>query len=213
MSRAFLFTTIVLALASCHGTRAPEPPDRPARSQREAVVEMFARSYVPGRSGQIFLVAEKGDFFLARPDDVYRFMHGSPWEYDVEIPILFHGPPFVRPGLYPGPTKQQDVAPTLATLIGLPPPSTMNGSVLSEAISGGSDRPRAILVVVLDGLGSDTFERLLPKLSTLSRLRREGAWFPDAEVNYLPSVTSAGHSTIATGVDPRFHGIHANATF
>ena len=212
MSRTLVLLTLA-ASVSCHGTRGPKPPPTEARSERENVVEMFARSYVPGRSGQIFLVAEKGNFFLERPDDVYRFMHGSPWEYDVEIPILLHGPPFVRPGLYPGPTKQQDVAPTLATLIGLPPPSTMNGSVLSEAISGGSDRPRAILVVVLDGLGSDTFERLLPKLSTLSRLRREGAWFPDAEVNYLPSVTSAGHSTIATGVDPRFHGIHANATF
>src|SRR3989304_5427382 len=143
MSRATLFMTLVAALVSCQGKRAPEPPASPARSERETVVEMFARSYVPGRSGQIFLVAEKGNFFLERPGAVYRFMHGSPWGYDVEIPILFHGPPFVRPGVYPGPTKQQDVAPTLATLIGLPPPSTMNRSALSEAISGGSDRPRA----------------------------------------------------------------------
>jgi predicted AlkP superfamily pyrophosphatase or phosphodiesterase len=62
-------------------------------------------------------------------------------------------------------------------------------------------------------MGKDTWERLLPKLPTLSGLRREGAWFPDATVNYLPSVTAAGHATVAAGTDPRFHGIHANATF
>src|SRR3990172_8309303 len=120
MSRATLFMPLVSALTSCHGTRSPEPPERPARSERETVVEMFARSYVPGRSGQIFLVAEKGNFFLERPDDVYRFMHGSPWEYDVEIPLLVHGPPFVRPGGYPRPPKQQDGAPPPAAPLRLP---------------------------------------------------------------------------------------------
>jgi len=209
-------TLVLLTLAasvSCHGTRAPKPPPTEARSERENVVEMFARSYVPGRSGQIFLVAEKGNFFLERPDDVYRFMHGSPWGYDVEIPLLFHGEPFVRKGEYPGPAHQQDVAPTLAAILGFAVPTTMTGHALTQALTFGSERPRVIFLAVLDGMGTDTWERLLPKLPTLSRLRRDGAWFPDAKVNYLPSVTSAGHSTVATGTDPRFHGIHANATF
>ena len=174
---------------------------------------MFARSYVPGRSGQIFLVAEKGHFFLSRPDDVYRFMHGSPWEYDVEIPILLYGEPFVRKGEYPGAAHQQDVAPTLAAILGLPAPTTMTGRVLKEALTGGSERPRVVFLAVLDGMGRDTLARLSPQLPTLSRLRRDGAWFREARINYLPTVTSAGHSTVATGTDPRFHGIHANATF
>src|SRR3990172_6954600 len=122
MSRTLVLLTVA-ASVSCHGTRAPKPPPTVARSERETVVEMFARSYVPGRSGQIFVVAEKGNYFLERPDDVYRFMHGSPWEYDVEIPILFYGEPFVRKGEYPGPAHQQDVAPTLASILGLPPPT------------------------------------------------------------------------------------------
>jgi arylsulfatase A-like enzyme len=145
------------------------------RSERETVVDMFARSYVPGRSGQIFVVAEKGNFFLSRPDDVYRFMHGSPWEYDVEIPLLFYGESFVRKGEYPGPAHQQDVAPTLAAILGLPAPTTMTGRVLTQALSSGSERPRVIFLAVLDGMGTDTFERLFPKLPTLSRLRRDGA--------------------------------------
>ena len=205
--------SLFLALSlSCHGTRGPSAPAAASPSERERIAEMFARSYVPGRSGQIFVVAERGDFFLSRPDDVYRFMHGGPWEYDVEIPILVHGAPFVRKGEYPGPARQQDVAPTLAAFLGLPPPTTMNGRVLSEAVAGASDRPRVVFLAVLDGMGRDTFERLSPKLPTLSRLRREGAWF-DARVDYLPTVTAAGHATVATGTDPRFHGIHANNTF
>jgi hypothetical protein len=213
MSRATILLTLLAALASCHGTRAPEAPASPARAERETLIEMFARSYVPGRSGQIFLVAEKGDFFLSRPDDVYRFMHGGPWEYDVEIPLLFHGEPFVRRGEYPAPAHQQDVAPTLAAILGLPVPTTMTGRALTEALSSGRERPRVVFLAVLDGMGRDTWERLSPVLPTLSRLRAEGAWFEEARINYLPTVTAAGHSTVATGTDPRFHGIHANATF
>ncbi|HEY7817123.1 MAG TPA: hypothetical protein VIG29_02815, partial [Vicinamibacteria bacterium] len=83
MPRATILSLLAASLVSCQGTkRAPAAPPEPARSERESFLEMFARSYVPGRSGQIFLVAEKGNFFLARPDDVYRFMHGSPWDYD-----------------------------------------------------------------------------------------------------------------------------------
>src|SRR5262245_14326760 len=211
-----LWIMAFIALAAVQEKKAPEPPPAQvpdSRSERENMVEMFARSYVPGRSGQIFLVVEKGNFFLARPDDVYRFMHGSPWEYDVDIPILFYGEPFVRKGTYPGAVKPQDVAPTIATIIGLPPPTTMNGRVLQEALSSTTEHPRAVLVAVLDGLGTHTFERLSPQLKNLSRLRHEGAWFEAARINYLPSVTSAGHATVATGADPRFHGIHANATF
>jgi predicted AlkP superfamily pyrophosphatase or phosphodiesterase len=50
-------------------------------------------------------------------------------------------------------------------------------------------------------------------MPTLSRLRREGAWFPRARINYLPTVTSVGHATVGTGTDPRFHGLVANTLF
>jgi predicted AlkP superfamily pyrophosphatase or phosphodiesterase len=89
----------------------------------------------------------------------------------------------------------------------------MSGRVLTEAVAPGNARPQAVLLLVLDGLGTDTLERLRPHLPTLSRLLRDGAWYSRARIDYLPTVTSAGHATVATGIDPRFHGIHANATF
>ena len=42
------------------------------------------------------------------------------------------------------------------------------------------------------------------------RLSREGAWFSNTRINYLPTLTSVGHATIGTGADPRFHGLAAN---
>jgi predicted AlkP superfamily pyrophosphatase or phosphodiesterase len=174
---------------------------------------MFARAYFPGRTGQIFLVPEKGDFFLSRPDDLYRFMHGSPWDYDVHIPLLLYGPAFVRRGSFPDAASQQDVAPTVAALLGLPPPASMSGRVLSPALSGAASHPRAVVVGVLDGMRADYFDRLAGRLPNLTRLKQEGAWFENARVNYLPSVTSTGHSTVGTGTDPRFHGVNANDIF
>ena len=48
---------------------------------------MFARGYFPGRSGQVFVVPKQGWFVTSR-DPLYRFMHGSPWDYDTHIPVL-----------------------------------------------------------------------------------------------------------------------------
>ena len=54
-------------------------------------LEMFARAYFPGRTGQLMIVPSEGDF-ITRPDPNVAYMHGSPWVYDVSIPLMFAGP-------------------------------------------------------------------------------------------------------------------------
>jgi hypothetical protein len=81
--------------------------------------------------------------------------------------------------------------------------------VLSSSLTDAKEAPAVVVLVVFDGLSRKSAEAL----PTLARLREKGAWFGNMEVNYLPSVTSAGHATVATGTDPRFHGINANATY
>ena len=183
----------------------------PGESGRQQWLEMFARGYFPGRSGQIFVIPREGDVITDR-DPLYGFMHGSPWEYDVHIPLLLHGAPFVKPGEHREPAVQQDVAPTLAALIGAPPPATMTGRVLREGIDT-TTRPRVVVLLVLDGMRADFFDQYADAMPTLSRLRREGAWFPNTRINYLPTLTSVGHATIGTGTDPRIHGLAANTLF
>jgi predicted AlkP superfamily pyrophosphatase or phosphodiesterase len=59
----------------------------------------------------------------------------------------------------------------------------------------------------------DYFERHASDMPTLTALRKKGAWFTNARINYAPTNTAAGHSTIATGADPRTHGITGNNLF
>ncbi|HET9887319.1 MAG TPA: alkaline phosphatase family protein, partial [bacterium] len=176
---------------------------------------MFARAYVPERSGDIFLVPEEGEFLLSAEGDsaFYHFMHGGPYSYDVRIPLLFQGAPFIQKGVYSQSASLQDVAPTLLTLLDTRIPKDMTGHVLEDALAGSSQAPGVIVLLVLDGFGANTWSRYESQLPNLSRLKSEGAWFANAELNYLPSVTSAGHATASTGTDPRTHGIQGNASF
>jgi predicted AlkP superfamily pyrophosphatase or phosphodiesterase len=187
-------------------------PATAASAQRQDFLERFARGYYPGRSGQIFLVPREGDFITVR-DPSYAFTHGSAWSYDSRIPILFYGPPFIRQGEFDSPAAQQDVAPTLASLLGTPPPSTVTGRAQLQALATVSARPKVIALFVLDAMRADYFDRFADVMPTLSRLRREGAWFSRARINYLPTVTSVGHASIGTGTDPRFHGQASNNLF
>ena len=202
-----LYLSICLLLSLPEAGQAQQAPDR-----KREFLEMYARAYYPGRSGQIMLVPREGDFVtLNEPPSL--FMHGSPWSYDANIPLLFFGPPFIRRGAYADAAVQQDIVPTLAKFLRLPLPPTVTGRSLEKALDSSAGRPRAILVVVLDGMRQDYFERHREVLPTLTRLRRDGAWFSNARVNFLPTVTALGHATIGTGADPRVHGIVVNTAF
>jgi hypothetical protein len=186
------------------------PPSRPAT--RQAWLDAFARGYFPGRSGQIFLVAREGDFIVDR-NPLYAFMHGSPWEYDTHIPLLLHGPPFIKQGVSSEPVTQQDLVPTLAAILGTAPPATASGHVLSPALAASAERPRVVALFVLDGMRADYFETYAQVMPTLSRLRREGAWFNSAHVTSVPTLTSVGHANLGTGAEPRMHGLAVNNLF
>lgn len=59
--------------------------------------------------------------------------HGTPWDYDTDVPIIFYGAPFV-PGRYAEPARVADMAPTLARVTGVTPAERLDGRVLSEAL-------------------------------------------------------------------------------
>jgi hypothetical protein len=216
-----LLTLTLVAMASTvsaqevkrsSGSDAPQlrhtpPADVAAPATRQRFLEMFARAYFPGRTGQLLIVPREGDF-ITRPDTDVAYMHGSPWAYDVEIPLMFVGPA-VKTGVYSMPAVQQDVAPTLAAALGVSMPPTVTGRVL-PVLRTGFARPRIVFVLVLDGMRRDYFDRYADLMPTLSALRRRAAWFGQAHVNYLPTNTAVGHSTIATGTDPCIHGVTVN---
>ena len=187
--------------------RTAAPADAAAVAARQRFLEMFARAYFPGRTGQLLIVPREGNF-ITRLDPDVAYMHGSPWTYDVSIPLMFVGPA-ARTGVYSMPVVQQDVAPTLASALGVSMPPTTTGRVL-PVLRPGFARPRVVFLLVLDGMRRDYFDRYADVMPTLSALRRRAAWFSKAHINFLPTNTAVGHSTIATGTDPRIHGITVN---
>ena len=60
--------------------------------------------------------------------------HSSPYTYDTHVPLAFYGVPF-QPGTYRGHAEPVDLAPTLASLLGISPPSHSVGRVLTEALA------------------------------------------------------------------------------
>jgi Type I phosphodiesterase / nucleotide pyrophosphatase len=196
--------------AAAEASHAREATPSHAQAAQQSFLDMFARSYFPGRTGQLLIVPREGDF-ITRPDQDVPYMHGSPWAYDVEIPLMFVGPA-VKVGTYSMPAAQQDVAPTLAAALGVRMPPTSTGRVL-PVLKTGMDRPRVVVLIVLDGMRRDYFDRYATLMPMLAKLRQRGAWFTRAQLNILPSNTAVGHSTIATGTDPAVHGVTGNNVY
>jgi arylsulfatase A-like enzyme len=59
--------------------------------------------------------------------------HGSPYEYDTNVPILMWGPRWVKAGPVATRVEVADIAPTLAGLLGVPPPAGSEGRPLPIA--------------------------------------------------------------------------------
>src|SRR5688500_19482612 len=117
---------LALVLSGCVSSSARTVPvDTSAPSTRQRFLKMWARAYNPGRTGQLLVVPREGDF-ITRPDANYTYMHGSPWLYDVSIPVMFAGPAG-RGGAYEGMATHRAVAPTLAAARGVSRPATAQG--------------------------------------------------------------------------------------
>ena len=94
----------------------------------------IARRVVNGfhrlRSGDVCIVTKPFAFVT---EGALATTHGSPYNYDTHVPVLFFGYG-VRPGRYHVECSPSDIAPTLAALIGVEMPSNRYGRVLSDAI-------------------------------------------------------------------------------
>ena len=181
-----------------------KPRVEPRRAQ---FLEMFARAYFPGRTGQIMIVPREGDIITRRDPDV-PYMHGSPWgttsRFRCSLPAPASGresiprPPGNRTWRSRSPRRSARTMPPTST--GRPLP-VLNPRA-PRAARGGADRARRDAGRLLRSLRRRDAGAL--------EIAPRGAWFTRARLNYLPSNTAVGHSTISTGTDPRVHGITGN---
>ena len=63
---------------------------------------------------------------------VRQATHGTPWDQDAWVPVIFWGAPF-KPGKYPERARVVDMAPTLADVLGVKPLEKLDGVVLKTA--------------------------------------------------------------------------------
>lgn len=103
----------------------PQPPvDTWSLSERARA------SFDPARSGDLIVMLKPRvvPIIAARPG--YTATHGSPWDYDRRVPMLFWYPGAI-PHEEPLSVETTDILPTLAALIGLPvPPVEIDGRCL-----------------------------------------------------------------------------------
>jgi arylsulfatase A-like enzyme len=99
---------------------APQPRGAP---DKWSLRDRAKASFHPGRSGDFVVLLKEGVSPLSDPNRGSVATHGSPWDYDRRVPILFW-----RKGLAQVDQKQAvetvDILPTLASTIGLTLPAT-----------------------------------------------------------------------------------------
>jgi arylsulfatase A-like enzyme len=84
--------------------------------------------YHPGRSGDVVLVPKP--FYSQDTDPVVHMTH---YAYDRQVPLLFYGAPF-KSGVRHAEAQVQDLAPTLAYVLGIVAPAASEGKVLFPAL-------------------------------------------------------------------------------
>src|SRR5580658_608536 len=94
-----------------------------------ALGKKFLHSYSPEGSWYVLGVPDPYTVGSATGTD-----HASPYTYDTHVPLAFYGLPF-RPGTYRTHAEPIDMAPTLASLLGINAPTHAVGRVLTEALA------------------------------------------------------------------------------
>lgn len=74
------------------------------------------------------------------------------------------------------------------------------------------DQPKLVVGIVVDQMRYDYLEKFYDDFSEngFKKLMNDGTNFSNCVINYIPTVTAAGHASIYTGTTPFYHGIIAN---
>lgn len=95
------------------------------QATRDPIARLYRNSYVPGKSGQIYLQVEPDCLIY----DSAGTSHISPYDYDRRVPMLFFGRD-IEAGIRAEAVYSIDIAPTLGRYLQLPLPGTLDGRQL-----------------------------------------------------------------------------------
>jgi arylsulfatase A-like enzyme len=101
--------------------------DQLSDSSRDPMVRSAALSYFNGRSGDLMVVPK--EYWFMSPRAVIGTTHGSPYEYDTHVPVIFLGGA-IKAGRSKASITPADIAPTLADLAGVKLPRAEGRALL-----------------------------------------------------------------------------------
>ncbi|HEU5303095.1 MAG TPA: alkaline phosphatase family protein [Gemmatimonadales bacterium] len=88
-------------------------------------------SFHPERSGNVYYELKP---YIVSGQEPSGTTHGSPWSYDVRVPLLWFGAS-VKRGVHVRPVSVADIAPTLAAFLGIGPLPGFQGKILEEVVT------------------------------------------------------------------------------
>jgi len=94
---------------------------------------LMQRAWHRELAGDPVLVTEPYSFFGNGGADSGT-THGTPCDYDTNVPLLLMGKPWIRPGAVAQYAEVVDIAPALAHILHVRPPAAAEGRVLTEAL-------------------------------------------------------------------------------
>ena len=92
--------------------------------------DLFRNSFFEPRSGHVVALLKPDVYLGARTGGA---THGTPYEHDRHVPLLFFGAG-IKPGRHDEPCGPEDIAPTLARLLGFDYPREFDARLLSEIL-------------------------------------------------------------------------------
>jgi predicted AlkP superfamily pyrophosphatase or phosphodiesterase len=126
-SRAELESETAELLEQCPAVEAVWTSTELAREvdELDPFLWLYANSYYPERSADFLIQFE--EYFMASLSSVTT--HGSPYAYDTRVPMIILAPGLASEALEVT-ARTVDLAPTLASLAGVPIPEEVDGSPL-----------------------------------------------------------------------------------
>ncbi len=205
------------------GASAPVPPtlnpylDVPAAIRNMYHPQRFPDIYLLTQPHCLFTSRSEFDRMLSKgqkPETIAG--HGSLWNYDSDIPIIFYGKG-IKEGFLGGEADLTDIAPTLAYLAGVQRPAAATGRILHEIIRPeaaqwkSEQRPKVIVLFSLDQCRSEYIRVFENAFSFLTKhVLAGGSNFTQGRVPNAKTETAVSHASIGTGAIAGLHGISGN---
>lgn len=147
---------------------------------------------------------------------VGRVTHSTAYDYDTEIPLAFFGKWFDA-SKHNQVVYQQEIAPTLASLMGVSmPESAKLGSLPTKQLKksdNNSDMPDIVVVAVIDQGGRNLLKLHSEAAPNIQSLLEKSTNYTKAKVGHLDAHTAVGHAAIGTGAFPMDSSIISNTYY